>query len=555
MVSKVAVIALVAIVACPILLGYAFNLSETTITDYEPDKDSVNVTPLLMNGIAYTDTSAETYTINTNFQFMYDNAGMPLYTTSSVISSLPMHYFYFTNGDYYSASMKFDNYTYFFNKFNSDGNTAGVNFRLLKAQDNSILATYSNICTWDWDKERGTLQLTAYNAARTGISNSWELNIDPVDYYGFQFVPDAGYNSTGYAERLPTSGSSTYVDFSAGYYFPYPIRFIEMNMPDKTSSVLMTLNLDSITDSTYSVHITPNSAVLDLILAKTTVDGVAKWTVTNNYNGDVIADNLYYDPSRSDNTYQMFMSVDKLDSGRWNFHTDFRYVGSWPSLIGAANYYLNYDYDISFSSASDRYITKLRMGDNVQINRTPLIRMDAAIYAGFAYGIIEDQTYAPADFKTNPSTTIVVADPGSALQFGGNNYTIDSKGNITLGTHKVSVYNLVLESIPVAGGYENRINGTAVSTTAQPSTIKFVGSWGTASVSTAENVATTYTKTEWTPGQFGWDGIDQNFLMVGLLTSIGVFIALGLYIRRSRSSLWPLLVVCGGAVVLFFIML
>ena len=65
----------------------------------------------------------------------------------------------------------------------------------------------------------------------------------------------------------------------------------------------------------------------------------------------------------------------------------------------------------------------------------------------------------------------------------------------------------------------------------------------------------TLTKTQWNAGQFAWDGMDSNFLMVGLLTSLGVFIALGIYSRRSKSSVWPLMLVAGGAAFLFLIMM
>ena len=133
-------------------------------------------------------------------------------------------------------------------------------------------------------------------------------------------------------------------------------------------------------------------------------------------------------------------------------------------------------------------------------------------------------------------------------------YTVKN-GNITLGAHSISVDGLIFSSVPNEyGTYDNKIGNTIVSTTATPSSIQFMGKWS-ASVSTASMSANTYTKTEWTPGEFGWDGLDQNFLMVGLLTSLGVFIALGIYIRRTKAALWPLLIVCGGAAMLFFCML
>ena len=167
------------------------------------------------------------------------------------------------------------------------------------------------------------------------------------------------------------------------------------------------------------------------------------------------------------------------------------------------------------------------------------------------FPIISNRSYDPAQFKTNPSTTINnISQYGYAIEFAGNTYIVDSTGNITLGTHKVSVDGLKLESVPVAVGYENRINGNVISVSAQPSQIRFSGQW-VASVSTIGNSATTVNKTEWTPGAFGWDGVDTNFLIVGLITCVGMFIGLGIYSRKTGKGLMPLLVVCGCASALF----
>jgi hypothetical protein len=182
-------------------------------------------------------------------------------------------------------------------------------------------------------------------------------------------------------------------------------------------------------------------------------------------------------------------------------------------------------------------------------------RVDAAEFKAFEYPIIEDMTYSPAAFKTNPSTTI--NDPvsyGPSFEFGGNTYNV-KKGNITMGNHDIPVKGLVLSSVPnPEGGYDNKIGNTVISTTAAPSAITFNGKWS-ASITTTAQEEYEVTKTEWKAGSFAWDGMDQNFLMVGLLASLGAFIALGIYARRSRATIWPLLIVCGGAALLFFVML
>ena len=93
MVSKIAVIALVAIVACPILLGYALNLEETTVTDYRPTDDSVNVTPLLQNGTEWSYADADPTQLNSFEYTVVGSKFIPYYNQiSSVKTTTPLHH-------------------------------------------------------------------------------------------------------------------------------------------------------------------------------------------------------------------------------------------------------------------------------------------------------------------------------------------------------------------------------------------------------------------------------------------------------------------------------
>jgi hypothetical protein len=49
--------------------------------------------------------------------------------------------------------------------------------------------------------------------------------------------------------------------------------------------------------------------------------------------------------------------------------------------------------------------------------------------------------------------------------------------------------------------------------------------------------------------------MDDNFLIVGLITCLGVFIGLGIYARKTGKGVIPLLIVCGGAAALFICMI
>ena len=233
-------------------------------------------------------------------------------------------------------------------------------------------------------------------------------------------------------------------------------------------------------------------------------------------------------------------------------------------MIGEAQSFLTYEYDFTGSApVLPGYENSVAGFDQIRVYTSntydrlefsPIIRMDDATYSAFMYSIIMNKVYDPASFRSNPITKISdIGKYGSYLIFGGVRYDV-TDGNITLGTHELSIKNLVFKSVPTAGGYNNMIGDTVISTTGTPSTITFGGEWG-AMVTTDSMAQFTYTHTDWTPGQFAWDGIDQNFLMVGLLAAIGVFIALGIAYRKTKAALGALLVVCGGAILLFFTML
>ena len=555
MVSKVAVIALVAIVACPILLGYAMNLNEVTITDYKVSDDTVQVTPLLQTSTGYSYAHADPLQMNTNFLFQDKTTSiLPMYeTVTTSKTSFHGNVYYASSSFYPTSSYTLANYSVFFWQFNYDVNVCSLSIKVWFNNNNS--STYNNVHTVHFDDNN--VVLSRYTS-QTSFTSTTIQNVDHVT-----FSVSGSWSSSGsYQIYNNINGANTdFIDISGGWRFETtpttygnpPYHPVYTNLPDYTRSVLFTVDLSSITQSSYAFNIG------NIIFTKTTTDGVVHWVVSENRVDPIDPFEIYYDQSSSNNTYQLRMTADTsgigVGSGYYRYGMDYqiRYVGAWPNIIGEANYYQSYDFSSSYVQLGALNLAKIAINNRSDIS--PVMRIDDALYRAFEFPVIDNQSYDPSQFKTNPSTTISnVQRYGISLEFGGNTYDV-SEGNITLGTHKVSINNLVLSSVPNSnGGYDNKIGNSVVSTTADPSTIKFNGEW-VASISTVSQEQYTYSKTEWTPGQFGWDGIDQNFLMVGLLTSIGVFIALGLYIRRSRSSLWPLLVVCGGAVVLFFIML
>lgn len=559
MVSKVAVIALVAIISVPILLGFAMNLDPVTRTDYQATTDTVNVTPLLQNGTSYSNVHADPYELNVNFAPNVPNTTvktLPYYeSVTTTMGSFPIERTTYT-GDYPHNTFALGIYEQFYFKSNYDG-TGGYMSANITDMDNNPLVNINCLNHLYYVKSESKLYYSYYSLPidlNSLTINSVTLPSSTI----LKFSDNGGYTATGYWEFIPVSTPTYYVDFTSGFHFE-GYNFNVIKLPDYSKSALITIDLDSISDPNYEMKM--NILKCFYTFTKTTVGSTVTWTVTK-LNSTWSAD-LYYDPSRSDNTYQILIEYEDYSRSSsymyYSSNVEFRYVGGWPSVMGAANVYQTYtDYTRGHTGAVTEPAPNFNYIQvaNTTSDRTLTMRMDDALYRGMGIPTITDQTYTPSNFKTNPSTKISsITSFGSAIQFGGNSYQV-TNGNITLGTHQYSVNNMVFDSIPSSSGtgYDNRINGYVISTTPTPSTITFNGKWA-ASISTASMQSVTITETEWRPGVFAWDGIDSNFLMVGLLTALGAFIALGVYSRRSKASVWPLMLVAGGAAFLFLIMM
>lgn len=570
MVSKIAVIALVAIVAAPILLGYAMNLDETAHTEFKESGNTVNNTEFLLNGVSYSAVRGDFYQLNTDFGGKHNDI-LPYYESlTSTKSSYPMQRTDYNNDHpYWDGVNGIPLSTFEYIYYQTEGNTTVKFVTLTLKDDNSqVVGTYTRLYWLYYDFN---VEYKIYIAAFTDDSaTSVTISSHSVNGDYTMALSSSSYTGDGFAEYVQTGQSPDYVDLSAGYHFTGSVsRYWYADLPTHTKDVLFTVNLDSITDANYEVYIVIQSELY--LLTKTTTDGIVNWNIQGYDGVGLMSKDLYYDPNRNDNTYQIYFSLQNVGEGKFpgsteddqyryiKFYTEFRYVGGWPTVVGEANYYLKYTNEFMYYQETQYTELDLeRVGfsqADTPITRSPTMRIDDSHSSAFEHQVIKNNTYNPADFKTNPSTTISnIQSYGSYLIFGGNTYNI-TDGNITLGTHSIPVRNIKLQSVETyTGHYENRINGYLISTDSAPSSITFGGTWE-ATVKTDSMVSTTVIKTEWVAGHFAWDGIDDNFLLVGLLTSLGVFIALGIYSRRSKGNMIPLMLVAGGAAFVFLIMM
>lgn len=559
MVSRMAIIAIVGILAVPILLGYALNLDEVTETGYKAVGEEVNVTPLLNNGTEYRYTKADTFKINTAFR---DGTKVfPDYETSNTRSSLFLESLTYTGtqpADVQLSDMNY--YALVVDGYGAYGDYIKANiYEVGENNTETLLTSISQVHSIYYDGGIISVEYGNLHGTYTHTSNNMIVRYSVTGTF-------TGTAAVSYWSKSANLNTANWVDLSKGYHFDFPAgntwlgetyHNVFITLPSYSRYAIVTIDLSSITEPNYSFGLGQQC-----YLEKTTVDDVVSWQVKPRPR---ISDNivpvtdLYYDQNSTNNTYQVKIWIDPNgtpsdtpDYFDYDQHYEFRYIGAWQDMIGEANYFLSYDVVAFFSQRTPDF-SSIEIGGFS--DHSPTMRVDAAEFRAMEFKLITDQNYVPADFKENPMTTINSAQIlGTSIDFGGNTYTVKN-GNITLGTHQIPVKGLVLSSVPnPSGGYDNKIGDTVISTTAAPSAITFNGKWS-ASVSTIAQEEYEYTKTEWIAGGFAWNGMDDNFLIVGLITSVGMFIALGIYARRSRASVGPLMLVCGCAAALFFIML
>lgn len=557
MVSKVAVIALVVIVACPILLGYGMNLTQVTETDYRSENDPVNVTQLLNTGIGYNYARGDIYTNNTNFS-LEDQAMfiMPIYNdVASQRSPLPMNQIHYGPGTPFNLHLTFAQYSDIFTYLLADY-VGGLGYMKMEIYNTSnVLQLQVNfIHTVFYDTATSTVYYSYYPGGDlSNLNTSGRYTVTDTNY-SLHFDEVGGSGSDVYLD-LARSAANVYVNFAAGFYFQTVDNKWNIKFPSRTKSVLLSVDLDSVTAANYSVKYTFQG--VEYVLTKTTVAGEVNWQVQNNNYG--WTQDLYYDKDGS-NTYQIYFDffMTKEVSGTYYYESnaEFRYIGGWKTIIGEANYYQKYTNKIEITSNDDTIynLTYLTVSDATG-HISPTMRVDYTEFRAFEYNVIEDKTYYPSNFRSNPTTKITdITKYGTSLTFGGETYTV-SNGKITIGSQSIPVEKLTFSSIPNSNyGFDNKIGNTFISESAAPSEIVFNGEWS-ASVATDSLESYTITKTKLDAGSFAWNGMDQNFIMAGLLASLGAFIGVGIYARRTKATVWPLLIVCGGAALLFFLML
>lgn len=565
MVSKIAVIALVAIVACPILLGYALNLEETQQVRYVEGEDSINLTGLLSTSTASEYSPANIYELNSRI-LRYTGSGGAVDSATADFKVYPRYISYVTTATsipmeatQYAAGVKPGNitladYYYYQMRVSGEAYNSGVNQLLVNVYNssNALIGIIPHVYLIEYNDETLTIYIAPNNANEGGTVYSYTTAAS-ITY------SNDSYTGSAIVYAQPKGRDPyTYADMAAGWKADAKIaNFWQPKSP--ASTILYTIDLKTM-DAVralptgvyqYTLYIRSDTdSTLPFIGAIPFVYDTASdsWYLGNPADGRV----LIYDNSKSSETYQILI-------GKSGY--ELRYVGNWPTMVGESNYYRKWFSAWTTPLTAQESISGIMLGSDIPQNSPayyPTMRVDYAALKSMNYKVIANTTFNPDDYATNGDfqtniSDIKVIGMGS-LQFGGQTFQIKNN-KIEINSHEVDIGTIDFKSIRNGNVYDNMMNNSIISTTAQPSTITLNGAW-VATVTVTNLEVETYTSTEWIPGHFGWNGIDDNFLMVGLITCLGVFIALGIYARkRGTGGIIPLMIVVGGAAMVFFIML
>lgn len=219
-------------------------------------------------------------------------------------------------------------------------------------------------------------------------------------------------------------------------------------------------------------------------------------------------------------------------------------IGAWPSM-GAAPILLN---SINLSGTGD-FFNKVKISIPDGIAATSFRVNASDVLAGY-FPSTKDYTLSMADLFPNKSYSLklnAIGIYGGSITIGSTSYQVDN-GRINVGGSLVPLKGAVIRSIDAGGVYENTINGRALADTSESAAITFGGEWSlTVTGDTLKE--TTHTKTEWSPGEFAFD--KKDFAAVGMLVAGACLVGLGMIGQRSGLKIGVLLLICGGAALVY----
>lgn len=227
-------------------------------------------------------------------------------------------------------------------------------------------------------------------------------------------------------------------------------------------------------------------------------------------------------------------------------------LNSLPQYAETPTKYNTVSYDVEIPAFN---AVKMSPSTNGSPAKEIWFRVDGAqALAGYFPSTI-DYTLNMAGLFPEQSYTVVfnsIGVYGDSLTIGGQSFTV-TDGKITINGVAIPLKGAMISSWEMEPGtYTTTINGVAIGTASTSANIGFGGEWSlTAMKYTVQEL--THKELQWQAGQFG---LDKSGMCAAALLVAGImFVALGISGRRSGIKIGLLLLVCGGAVATYLIMI
>lgn len=454
-------------------------------------------------------------------------------------------------------------------------------------------STYTSVPVYKYDHAYGWAVSNGYNAVPAALGNVWGLS--STDHYisGYSYVDSSGATVTGIiTESAPnvTVVVQKTIDFYSVGEYKIPAEGVTdfkvrvKNSPGSLPTSVFVFDSYAHTNMGWHTPTSPglsqpdthywyndqtNQEILFTInlaeVSKTNIYPAASF-ITSGHS------KIYLEKEASGNVYiaTFDSSGNIVNSGSLGSYQYVRLkinlesvtlsgISGWPSVNAATQVFNEVTLPYTPPSAAVNYGGYTKVGfEEYSINTMKNIyRVDYTYIKSGTYPAASNATIDPAAINPqliNCQTVISqIGIYGSSITFAGNTYSINSDGNIVIGSHQTKAEGAVLRSTTEDGvTWKNEINGIDVGDTAAISTIGLNGTWS-AIYNIVELNEESRTVTKWIAGHSAFDLDD--YAMFGLITSVAATIALGLYGARSGVKVLWLMLATGGAAMVFLFML
>ena len=539
MVSKIAVTAIVLVVAVPILLGYGMAFKEVTKSSWDPTGESVLITDVITNDMDYSYVTLDTYSANSalyipgHFESGYGIT--PAYPNKTTAATLL-------------------GYSEVFNEVRDRTAGAGETINVSK--------TYTS---YKWDIISATFDIdTPINATFTHLDETTTTINGITDLYSsgsnfIGYVGNAEFTQTN-VTAFTLSSATTFTAYqkvtllgtgaSALYQYQYPNTAYGWTIPtnmiygvpgNSANYAVLTIDFSDLEGTyTYSANTASGSSPIPLTITRHNSTGTDDPSYME-VNGEYMY--LKTDPdgtiSENGNVYQIVFNKKSYTVN---------YIGNMPTMGTEAYAYSSVN--IPYGSGID---TELQ---SISISSGPVYRTDVYTVRSNNYPVISDGSYTFGTLSGKISSQLELSKPeitGTSITLAGE--TFNANGiYLKISGKSVSMDGLKIRSYFEDGVYHNSIGNHDLPDTNQPLEITFNGVWYLGVKETALEY-NEWQSTEWQPGEFAWNGVDSSFALMGLITCAAAFVGLGMYGKRSGAKVGTLMLVCGCAAFVFLALL